>query len=116
MADSALWSSKTSWQGAFFIHQVLGLISKYYQFCSRRPLPLRLESRRASILSLSDYESNFGLQQPQVDWADDLDVLDDLNVLDDLDDLGGLDGLDDLGYLLWSALVYIVCLGCFRSP
>ena len=25
----------------------------------------------------------------------------------DLDDLDGLDGLDDLGYLLWSALVYI---------
>ena len=94
MGDSALSSSRTLWQGAFFIHQVLGLISNKNPFRSRRPLPLRLESRRASILSLSDYESNFGLQQPQVDWADDLDVLDDLV---DLDDLDVLDDLDNVG-------------------
>ena len=41
----------------------------------------------------------------------DLDDLDGLVGLDDLDDIDGLDGLvdgvDDLGYLLWSALVYI---------
>jgi len=40
---------------------------EFKNFMARRPLPLRLESRRASILSLSDYESNFGLQQPQAD-------------------------------------------------
>ena len=49
----------------------------------RRPLPLRLESRRASILSLSNFESNLGLQ---VDL--DLDHLDSLvDHLDDIDDL-----------------------------
>ena len=33
--------------------------------------------------------------------------LDCLDGLDGLDGRDGLDGLDDLGYLLWSALVYI---------
>ena len=36
-----------------------------------------------------------------------IDDIDGLNGLDDLDVLDGLHGLDDLGYLLWSALVYI---------
>ena len=61
----------------------------------RRPLPLRLESRRASILSLANFESNIGLQQPQVDL--DLDHLDTLvDQLDDIDDLHAPDKLYDL--------------------
>jgi len=39
---------------------------EFKNFMARRPLPLRLESRRASILSLANFESNIGLQQPQV--------------------------------------------------
>merc|ERR1719167_709139 len=35
---------------------------EFKNFMARRPLPLRLESRRASILSLSNYQSNLGLQ------------------------------------------------------
>ena len=51
----------------------------------RRPLPLRLESRRASILSLSNFDSNLGLQQLQVDL--DLDLTFDYLMVDDLDNI-----------------------------
>ena len=68
----------TVYKYAPFIQSFL-LMSTTFHPSPRRPLPLRLESRRASILSLSNFESNLGLQQPQVDL--DLDNLDTLKTL-----------------------------------
>ena len=79
MAALASSSSKILWQGdfvlanstVFILFSSGSIVSTHFTpvsilSLSRRPLPLRLESRRASILSLSQ----FGLQEPlQVDWV-----------------------------------------------